>query len=436
MSEIIGDRYRKIKCLSSNEELRQLTFLVEDTQIPGRKYTAKVYADIENQSQETKFRENVDILSNSVFEKNPGVSKLRDVGEDRYVRYLIFDYVSGESLEQVIEQDGKLNSDEVERLVNEILVIIKPIHEAGFVHADIKPSNIIIRSQDERVVLIDFDAVGKVNDLRSGKTTATAFTSGYAPPEQKLGILVPQNDLYALGMTAIKALTAKSPHLLERRTNGEINLPSNLSLGYRLENVLLALTHEMSKQRYFSCNEVLDALIRTERTERVAPSLDDDCFNEELEDFDTSNDTSWYGNFGIGKIALMFLVFMVGSFAWGYTTMKSFFDIPSSPEIPLVEDSTDNRYASDNPEQIRPQPSPLNNPVQNQQPTDEEIPQNIEQSSNRISIARNKNLKSSSEKDENDKLDNNNSDVPAGVDTTPVSENPDSGHWFIDGRQK
>lgn len=432
MSDLIGGRYRKIKLLSPVEELQQSTFLVEDTQIPGRKYTAKVYADIDDPNQEAKFRENINILSNPVFENSTGVSKLCDAGQDRYVRYLIFDYVSGKSLKQIIDDDGKLNSDEVERLVNEILIIIKPIHEAGFVHADIKPSNIIIRSHDGRVILIDFDAVSKVRDPQLGQTTTTAFTSGYAPPEQKLGILVPQNDLYALGMTAIKALTAQSPHSLKRQANGEVNLPSKLSLGYRLEKVLLAITHETSMQRYFSCSEVLDALIRTERTERVVPPLDDDSIDEELESFETSDDIPWYRDSGIGTIAILFLVFITGSFVWGYRTVKSFLDVPDSTATPVV-DVPPPPKSKNSSDRIR---QPANNPDRNPQPIDEEIPQIIEPSPERIPIARNKNLDPVLKTDENNKLNSKNSNVPTGEIVLPVSENTDSGHWFIDGRKK
>lgn len=423
MSDTLGGRYKKIKRLSSNEKLQQLTFLVEDMQIFGRKYIAKLYADVEDESQEKEFRQNIDILSNPVFEDNPGLSKLRDAGEDRYVRYLIFDYVPGNSLKEIIERDGKLNSDGVERLVNQILLIIKPIHEAGFVHRDIKPSNIIIR-EDGTAIIIDFDAVARLDAEHLGITTATAFTSGYASPEQELGLLSPQNDLYALGMTAIKALTLQDPHLLNRQTNGQINLSGNLELGYCLEAVLLALTHETPTQRYFSCDEVLDALATTQR---VAPPLDD----EEFDNGNIHNDIPRSENIGLGKIAILFLVFITGSFACGYLIVINYLSIPSSP-TPVVVKPT-NTPSKNNPNRIRPPSSDSDNSKQDEKSTDEEIPSTVQPSTPKVSIARNGKSARKSDTNQNSQPNFN---IPTEEKPASVSENSDSGHWFVDGRQK
>ena len=263
-----GGRYKVLSTLAVKRDSRGLvssTLIVEDQQVHERRYVAKVFNRID--SQRGRLSNVRSILSNNVFVDNSSVCQLRGYEEARGVGYLLFDYVDGISLKSKLSQEGRLSPAQVEEIVVETLEILKPIHREGFVHSDIKPSNLMVRSQDGQIVLVDFDSMIRINDLGGARDA----TRGYAPPEQMAGTISAQNDLYAVGMTAIRLLTAQNVRTLKRNPHGELILPENLGIHSCFQEVLIGLTHADPSQRYLFAEEAIDRLFRTVTTEVVAP---------------------------------------------------------------------------------------------------------------------------------------------------------------------
>jgi serine/threonine protein kinase len=139
------------------------------------------------------------------------------------------------------------------------------VHSQGVIHRDIKPSNIIRRLSDGKLVLIDFGAVKRIPHLEEDDTpdsvTIGIGTQGYMPSEQYAGTPRCNSDLYALGITAIQALTGIPPSQFKKdHTTEEILWQHRTEVSHELATILSKLVRYHFSQRYQSATEVLEAL--------------------------------------------------------------------------------------------------------------------------------------------------------------------------------
>lgn len=118
---------------------------------------------------------------------------------------LIMSYISGPTVEQVIEKSGKLDPETTAWVTERILNALLYLHHHGVIHGDLKPQNVIIQPAIHSVTLVDF-GLSVVKPTSS--TKALGYTPFFAPPEQIAGkALLPASDFYSLGMLMIYALS-------------------------------------------------------------------------------------------------------------------------------------------------------------------------------------------------------------------------------------
>jgi serine/threonine protein kinase len=126
--------------------------------------------------------------------------------------YIISEYIDGPPLFDVVVQEGPFVGSALERLAIGTATALAAIHEAGIVHRDFKPNNVLLASDGPRVV--DFGIARSVNSQQSS-VTATGMvvgTPGYLAPEQLTGVpLTPAVDIFAWGATMVFAATGRSP---------------------------------------------------------------------------------------------------------------------------------------------------------------------------------------------------------------------------------
>lgn len=126
--------------------------------------------------------------------------------------YVVSEFIDGPSLHDVVAHDGPRGPEELERLAIGTATALAAIHEAGIVHRDFKPNNVMLASDGPRVV--DFGIARTVNSQESA-VTATGMvvgTPGYLAPEQLTGApLTPAVDIFAWGATMVFAATGQSP---------------------------------------------------------------------------------------------------------------------------------------------------------------------------------------------------------------------------------
>ena len=146
---------------------------------------------------------------------NPHIVKVYDLFEENGTAYYVMDYVDGENLSARLKRTKTpLSETAVRNYLSQILDGLDAVHNAGMLHLDIKPANIMVDSHYV-VKLIDFGA-SKQQSTVGGATASTgiSYTNGYAPSEQmaqsydKFG---PWTDFYALGATVYKLLTNQDP---------------------------------------------------------------------------------------------------------------------------------------------------------------------------------------------------------------------------------
>ena len=136
--------------------------------------------------------------------------------------YLVMDFIEGENLAACIARVGALPERQVLAWAEQILDALVYCHSHGVQHRDIKPQNIILKT-DGNVVLVGFELakLWDPNDPRSWTATRVMGTPEYAPPERwglQTWHIDALSDLYSLGATLYHALTGQVPLTAGERT--------------------------------------------------------------------------------------------------------------------------------------------------------------------------------------------------------------------------
>ncbi len=157
-----------------------------------------------------------------------GITGVLDFFGENNTVYIVMEYLDGVTLDKYFDAVGKLGFASAFRLLKPVLDALDGIHEAGFVHGDISPDNIMIMRSGE-CKLIDFGAAVHA-DVFGGSRTVT-LKKRYAPPEQyNAGMVLGRAaDVYAAGVTLYYAVThTLPPESTDRLVRDEIKWPSEL----------------------------------------------------------------------------------------------------------------------------------------------------------------------------------------------------------------
>ena len=274
IGSLLGDRYRIIKIIGVGGFGE--TYLARDTLRPGEPVcVVKQLKIVSNDLKAHRLARRLFEAEAVVLERlgeHDQIPRLLAYFEIRQSFYLVQELVEGNLLRSLISRTCPLSQRAVVELLYDLLPVVSFIHSQGVIHRDIKPSNIIRRDRDGRYVLIDFGAVKTIpdrliDDDNPMTSTVGIGTQGYMPSEQSAGMPTVRSDLYALGITAIEALTGKSPQALKRSDNGEI------IWSHKLEDISPALAKIINKmvrydfnQRYPSAQSVLHDLKQLDYT--------------------------------------------------------------------------------------------------------------------------------------------------------------------------
>src|SRR5436305_2005926 len=148
--------------------------------------------------------------------EHPNVIAIHDAREDDGVLFISMRYVEGTDLRETIAREGRLEPRRATRIVALVGSALDSAHEAGLVHRDVKPANVLLAYArgEEQVYLTDF-GLTKQTSSESGMTKTGMFvgTLDYVAPEQLRGGPVDaRTDIYSLGCVLYQALTGKVPY--------------------------------------------------------------------------------------------------------------------------------------------------------------------------------------------------------------------------------
>ncbi len=222
---LLKERYRPIGFLDSGGMSRN--FVAIDTDMPEEKkcvikqfFPAPQVLDDPEAFQKSielfqREGEQLDRLGN----ESKQIPQLFAYLEQERRFYLIQEFIDGQNLFKELDEHGVYSEAKIRKLLDDLLPILKFVHDRGVIHRDVKPDNIMRRANGD-LVLIDFGMSKHLHSTVMSRGT-TGGTMGYAPPEQiRAGVAYPASDIYALGATCIHLLTNISPdRLYDFQTN-------------------------------------------------------------------------------------------------------------------------------------------------------------------------------------------------------------------------
>jgi serine/threonine-protein kinase len=140
-----------------------------------------------------------------------GIANVFDYGEEDGSAFLVMELVPGEALSSILEREHVLPTDKVLDIVAQTASALQAAHQAGLVHRDIKPGNLLI-TPDGRVKITDFGIARIADQVPLTATGQVMGTVQYLSPEQASGHPAsPATDIYSLGIVAYECLAGRRP---------------------------------------------------------------------------------------------------------------------------------------------------------------------------------------------------------------------------------
>ena len=221
---------------------------------------------------------------------SPHTVRLFDYGRTNDgLLFLVFEYVHGRTLADVVEQDGPMPEARVRTVLVQLLESLREAHGLEILHRDIKPSNVMVYEhlgQRDRVKVIDFGVAKSVaaDAVQESKLTVEGLILGtprYMSPEQAMGAtqLTPASDLFSVGLVAYEVLVGRSPYAgalegVRDVARAEHVVPKLLGISEELRAFVNRLLRGDPAQRFQSAEDALRALgVRIDGTLRDDPPI-------------------------------------------------------------------------------------------------------------------------------------------------------------------
>lgn len=146
---------------------------------------------------------------------NQNIVKIYDVGQhvdgDKIYNYIVMEYINGKTLNELIKENGRLNSNAVVSISKQIANALDCAHKHHIIHRDIKPHNIII-DENLNVKVTDFGIARIATSSTITYTSSVLGTVHYISPEQAKGKFIDEkSDIYSLGVVMYEMVTGRVP---------------------------------------------------------------------------------------------------------------------------------------------------------------------------------------------------------------------------------
>ncbi|MCL2663091.1 MAG: serine/threonine protein kinase [Oscillospiraceae bacterium] len=194
----------------------------------------------------------------------PGIVSIKDYFQENGTAYISMEYIDGRTLKDYLSQmGGKLPAGQIFDMMKPVMTSLAEIHNAGLIHRDISPDNIMI-SKEGYMKLLDFGAARDFTDS-GNKSMSIMLKPGFAPEEQyrSRGVQGPWTDVYALSATIYKCITGVTPEeSVERVHEDQVKPPSSLgfSVDPTQEAALMKGMAVLQKNRFQNVPELYASL--------------------------------------------------------------------------------------------------------------------------------------------------------------------------------
>ncbi len=200
---------------------------------------------------------------------HPNIVDIYAIAEEGEDVYLVFEYVDGKTIHDLVQAKGRLNAADSLRVTQAMGDALAYAHAHGVIHRDMKPSNVMLTS-DGQIKVMDFGIARMAKDAltRYSMTNNVVGTPPYMAPEQEQGIVRKESDVYSLAICSYEMLTGKLPFIgigagmLMNKINMSYIPPSRAIAGLpdSLDEVFLKAFQADPDQRYHAPQEFAAAL--------------------------------------------------------------------------------------------------------------------------------------------------------------------------------
>jgi serine/threonine-protein kinase len=144
---------------------------------------------------------------------HPNVIPIYDADEAEGVLYLAMRFVDGPSLQAVIKASGRVSTNDTLRIADQLGAALDAAHEAGLVHRDVKPANILLTEPGGHVYLCDFGLAKRTTSWGTTRTGSFLGSVDYCAPEQiQGGVVDARADVYSFGSVLFHCLAGAPPY--------------------------------------------------------------------------------------------------------------------------------------------------------------------------------------------------------------------------------
>ena len=162
-------------------------------------------------SDDLKFRERfIQEARSAARLANPNVVNVFDQGQDDDMAYLVMEYLPGITLRELLEENGRLTTEQTLDILEAVLAGLSAAHKAGIVHRDLKPENVLL-ADDGRIKIGDF-GLARAASANTATGAALLGTIAYLSPELVTrGVADARSDIYAVGIMTYEMVTGEQP---------------------------------------------------------------------------------------------------------------------------------------------------------------------------------------------------------------------------------
>lgn len=287
---VLNNRYHPLKSLGAGGFGK--TYLARDLECDNKLCAIKQFAPQTTdewaiaKAKELFEREAIGLKRLGV---HPQIPSLLDYFETEGNLYLIQEYIEGETLKDELKAEGTFDEEKTRQVLGELLDILTFVHQHGVVHRDIKPQNIMRRSDDRKLILIDFGVSKQMTLSAIGKPATRIGSSGYVPREQiDTGDVSSNCDLYSVGATCFHLLTGIHPRQLVQQEsyywvqNWRKHL-GDRQIDKKLGFILDRLLQVESRRRYQLVEEVLADFRKLDgvKSDKIRPQISTNNYSDD-----------------------------------------------------------------------------------------------------------------------------------------------------------
>lgn len=213
---------------------------------------------------------------------HPNIVSIYDWGEERGTYFIVMEYIEGQSLAQLIQNQYEFSFQQSVHIIREVASALQFAHENDVIHRDVKPGNILI-SKSGQVKVTDFGIAQAISAKENLTQTGTVMgTATYFSPEQARGLPIdPRSDVYSLGVVLYEMLTGTPPFsgdnpvsvaYMHVQETPEAPTQRNPEISSELEAVVLMAMAKEADARYESAEAFGNDLENIKRGLPVAAS--------------------------------------------------------------------------------------------------------------------------------------------------------------------